>query len=134
MKIKKASAKIWRAKLNQPFKIATGAHSILENVLFSIELEDGTKGYGEAPVATHITGETVAETLANLQKCAAMIRGQNLCDYEKFYPKWEKLFKTNKSAMAAAEMAIFDALTRMLKLPFWKCCRDLIGIWPQRVQ
>lgn len=121
MKIKKASAKIWRGELNQPFKIATGAHSILENVLLSIELEDGTCGYGEAPVATHITGETVARTLANLKECAAALRGRSIFDYTEFYPGWEKLFTRNKCAMAAAEMAVFDALTRHLKMPFWKC-------------
>lgn len=121
MKIKKASAEIWRAKLNQPFKIATGAHSILENVLFRIQLEDGTWGYGEAPVATHITGETVAQTLANLKVCAQKIRGRSIGHYEQFYPEWEKLFKKNKCAMAAAEMAVLDALTRTLHIPLWKC-------------
>ena len=121
MRIIKATARIWRARLNQPFKIATGAHAILENVLFSIELEDGTKGYGEAPVATHITGETVQKTLANLKKCAEKIRGRNLHDYSKFYPSWERLFKKNKCGMAAAEMAVLDALTRYLKIPLWKC-------------
>lgn len=121
MKIKNASAKIWRASLNQPFKIATGAHSILENVLLSIELEDGTCGYGEAPVATHITGETVSQTLSNLKKCASQIQGKSIFDYTEFYSVWEKLFKNNKCAMAAAEMAVFDALTKRLKMPFWKC-------------
>ncbi len=121
MKIKKASAKIWCAELNQPFKIATGAHSVLENVLLSVELEDGTRGYGEAPVATHITGETVAQTLANLKAAAAFICGESIFAYEDFYPEWEKLFKKNKCAMAAAEMAVFDALTRKLEIPFWKC-------------
>ncbi len=124
MKIKKASAKIWRAELNQPFKIATGAHSILENVLLAVELEDGTRGYGEAPVATHITGETVKQTLANLKKCAEQIQGRSIFDYADFYPAWEKLFKENKCGMAAAEMAVFDALTRKLKMPFWKCFGD----------
>ncbi len=121
MKIKKAAAKIWRARLRQPFKIATGAHSILENVLFEIELENGMKGYGEAPVATHITGETIRQTLQNLKKCSRQICGKNIFDYAEFYLGWKKLFKNNHCALAAAEMAVLDALTRKLGIPFWKC-------------
>lgn len=124
MKIKKASAEIWKAKLNQPFKIASGAHTILENVLFSIELEDGTCGYGEAAVATHITGETVAKTFKNLEAVARWIRGHSVLDYAELYRDMSPKLSGNKCALAAVEMAVLDALTRGLKIPLWKCFGD----------
>ena len=68
--ITKTSVKFFQAPLYQPFRVATGQHDHLENILFTIELKDGTKGYGEAAVATHITGETVDKTLENLKHIA----------------------------------------------------------------
>ena len=74
--IVKTSVKFFQAPLNQPFRIATGQHDHLENILFTIELKDGTKGYGEAAVATHITGETIEQTLKNLKGIAHWLKGK----------------------------------------------------------
>ena len=79
--IQKAGAKIWRAKLVRPFSIAKGQHDLLENVLFSIERSDGIRGFGEAAVATHITGETVQETLKNLKAAAGAVVGLGLLGF-----------------------------------------------------
>ena len=71
--IVKTSIKFFQAPLNQTFRIACGQHNRLENILFAIELKDGTKGYGEAAVATHITGETIEQTLKNLKGYEGLI-------------------------------------------------------------
>ncbi|MFH1208813.1 MAG: enolase C-terminal domain-like protein [Candidatus Omnitrophota bacterium] len=118
--IQKAKARIWRAKLVRPFSTAKGQHDLLENVLFLIELSDGVRGSGEAAVATHITGETVHETLKNLKEAARSIAGLGLEAFseiaEEFKMKWAK----NKCALAALEMALLDAATREKKIPLWK--------------
>jgi L-Ala-D/L-Glu epimerase len=118
--IKQAGARIWRAKLVRPFSTAKGQHDLLENVLFSIELSNGIRGFGEAAVATHITGETVRETLQNLKNAARSIVGLGFEAFpeivEEFKMKWPK----NKCALAALEMAFLDAATRERKMPFWK--------------
>ncbi len=76
--IRKSGAKIWRARLVRPFSTAKGQHDLLENVLFSLELSGGVRGFGEAAVATHITGETVQETLKNLKEASRAIVGRGL--------------------------------------------------------
>ena len=65
--IKNCLIKPLQAKLISPFRTALGQHDSLENLAFYVELSDGTKGFGEAAVASHITGETLQATHANLE-------------------------------------------------------------------
>jgi L-alanine-DL-glutamate epimerase-like enolase superfamily enzyme len=116
----KASVKIICAPLSQPFRVATGQHDQLENILFTIELKDGIKGHGEAAVATHITGETIEQTLKNLKGIAIWLKGRSIADYLDISAALHERLPRNKSAVAAVEMAIFDALTRYLRIPLWR--------------
>ena len=118
--IVKTSVKFFQAPLYQPFRVASGQHDHLENILFTIELKDGTKGHGEAAVATHITGETIEQTLKNLKGIAIWLKGKAIEDYLEFRRNLHERLPHNKSAVAAVEMAIFDALTRYLRIPLWR--------------
>jgi L-alanine-DL-glutamate epimerase-like enolase superfamily enzyme len=118
--IAKISVKFFQAPLDQPFRTARGQHDRLENILFTIELKDGTKGYGEAAVATHITGETIDETLKNLNGIAFWLKGKAIGDYLDISAQLHERLGANQSALAAVEMAIFDALTRYLRIPLWR--------------
>ncbi len=120
VRIRKAEARIWRAKLVRPFSIAKGQHDLLENVLFSIELSQGVRGFGEAPVATHITGETVSGTLHNLQKAAREISGREWGSLRDISAEYRKKFSGNTCALAALEMALLDATTRSQGIPLWR--------------
>lgn len=118
--IKKANARIWRAKLVCPFSTAKGQHDQLENVLFSVKLSSGVSGFGEAAVAAHITGETVPETLKNLKGAASRVIGRGLPEFPAIAEEFRKEFSKNKCALAAVEMALLDAATREKKIPFWR--------------
>lgn len=120
MKIKKVTVQPWKAKLKTPFTIATGSHASLDNLLFTLELENGIKGYGEACVATHITGETVAGTRKTLLQIAQLLQGRRITEYLELFVELEELTAKNHCALAAAEMAMLDAFTRLLKEPLWK--------------
>ncbi len=120
MIIKNAQVSLLHAPLNQPFRIATGQHNSLENVLLVVTLSDGTKGYGEAAVATHITGETIPQTVKNLKIAATYLRGQDIGNYLTMSTYVHSLFTNNMAAVAAVEMALVDALTRHLNMPLWK--------------
>src|SRR5205809_1119273 len=120
MTIKNIRVSLLRAPLNQPFRIATGQHDVLENVLLTLVLSNGIKGFGEAAVANHITGETIPQTVNNLNIMAAYLRGQNIGDYLTMCAYAHTLFSNNKSAAAAVEMALFDALSKHLKIPLWR--------------
>ena len=120
MIIKHARVSLLRAPLNQPFRIATGQHDSLENVLLTLTLSDGTKGYGEAAVASHITGETIPQTVKNLNVLGEYLCGQDIGNYLSLSGYAHNLLSNNMSALAAVEMALLDALTRHLNMPLWK--------------
>jgi len=117
--IRKADAKIWQAKLTRPFAIAKGQHDLLENVLFSLELSGGVRGFGEAAVATHITGETVQETLRHMKVAAHSVVGRKLSEFPRIAEEFKDKLAKNKCALAALEMALLDAATRVKKIPLW---------------
>lgn len=122
--IAKTSVRSFQASLYQPFRVATGQHDHLENILFTIELKDGTKGHGEAAVATHITGETIEQTLKNLKSIAIWLKGKAVEDYLDISAELHERLPHNKSAVAAVEVAIMDALTRYLHIPLWRLWTD----------
>ncbi len=113
-----------RAPLNQPFRTSLGTHDRMENALFVLELADGTRGYGEAGIAPHITGETLAQTMQSLQKVGAQLVGKPVTDYLTIISQWHEGLAANKAALAAVEGALLDALTRQLRIPLWKFFGD----------
>ena len=118
-----------QAPLIQPFRTALGSHDTLDNLLFVLTLADGTKGYGEAAVATHITGETLGATRRNLQSAARWLAGQDVRDVWHISGTLPERWNNNPAMIAAVEMALFDALTRQFGCPLWKLfgprCRKL---------
>jgi len=120
MNVVSASAIQLQAKLTEPFRTAFGQHDILDNILFSIELDNGMQGYGEAAIATHITGETVQKTLQNLNQIARRMVGRNISDHIQILNDYREMLTSNRSALAAIEMAVMDARTRSQKMPLWK--------------
>ncbi len=129
MRIDKAQVLPLQAPLIQPFRTALGSHDTLDNLLFVMTLDDGTKGYGEAAVATHITGETLAATRANLRSAGEWLAGKDARDYEKILTVLHERLSSNPAAVAAVETALFDALTRRRGIPLWRAfgprCRKL---------
>jgi len=128
--IQKAEAKIWHAKLRVPFSTAKGQHDLLENVLFSVTLSNGICGFGEAAIATHITGETLEETLKNLKEAARQVVGRSFSEFPALAEHFKDQCPRNRCALAAVEMALLDALTRQKKMPLWRA----FGVRPQKLQ
>jgi L-Ala-D/L-Glu epimerase / N-acetyl-D-glutamate racemase len=115
-----AVAAVIRAPLVTPFRIATGQHDELANVFLRLRTSDGICGYGEAAVATHITGETVAATLANLQAAAAAVRGRRIDAPEEVCREFAPVFAGNHAGLAALEMALLDVSARVQGIPFYR--------------
>ncbi len=118
--IKKCLVKPLQADLITPFRTALGQHDRLENLSFVMELSDGTQGWGEAAVATHITGETLPATQNSLEEIAQHLRGKSVASYLAISAYLHEKFPKNKSAVAAVETALLDALTQQLNIPLWK--------------
>jgi len=117
--IDEAVATVIRSPLVTPFRIATGQHDELENVFLRLRTSDGICGYGEAAVASHITGETVAATLANLQTAAAALQGRRINDPVETCRELSPAFSDNHAALAALEMALLDICSRIREIPFY---------------
>jgi len=128
--IKDCRVNILKAGLIQPFRIATGQHSSLENVAITIELKNGKKGTGEAAIATHITGETVKETVENLRKSAFDLQGRDVRDYLGISAAYREKLQKNKSALAAIETALLDAFAKEMNVPLWR----LFGPRPDKLR
>lgn len=128
--IKKTKVRMLHASLIQPFRTAQGDHDQLENLLFILTLTDGTQGYGEAAIATHITGETVTDSKRHLQEAGRWLVGKDIRDYLTISAQCHECWSRNPAAIAAVEMAILDALTHQLGIPLWK----LFGSRPQRLK
>ncbi len=120
MKIHKFSVAHLKAPLVQPFRIATGQHDSLDNLVCQMELSSGTIGIGEAAIATHITGETKEETIKNLKSVGKSLVGKDALDYLKISAELHERLPKNQSAIAAIEIALADAMTKELHIPLWK--------------
>lgn len=122
--IKKIDVSVLKAPLIQPFRTALGEHKELENLLFTIELDNGIKGYGEAAIATHITGETLEATRKNLVGVGKDMLKKDPRDYLGMSAFLHKKFAANKAAVCAIEMALLDALGKRAQMPLWRMFGD----------
>lgn len=105
--------------LEAPFTIAIGAKYHIENVLVTIQLENGMEGYGEAAPLEPINGENQATVLATLQSCAGFLKGQDVSQFRQVSKHLKKVFWAQVTARCAIEMAMIDAFTRSLNLPLY---------------
>lgn len=118
--MEKAEVFVLRAPLSSPFRIATGQHDRLENVYLRLRSSNGEVGFGEAAIATHITGETVAFTMQNLKRVAAKIVGYDISNPLVVGMEFRPYFKNNHAGLAAFEMAVLDVYARSRQVPFWR--------------
>lgn len=107
--------------LHVPFGIAGGAQAMANNALATIELADGTRGYGEAAPLPPYNGETQADALTALRSAAAWIAGRDPRDWRALGAEFARRSPIpSGSARCALEMALLDALTRHMGLPLVK--------------
>ncbi|NLI09528.1 MAG: dipeptide epimerase [Elusimicrobia bacterium] len=130
LEIEKVKVGALRSPLIMPFTISSGSHKILENVYLEITLKNGIKGFGEAPIASHITGESFSKTAENLKKFAVKTKGYSLSNYLRVIIKAEEELENNRAALFALQTAVCDAFCKSLKIPMWK----FYGNKPKKVQ
>src|SRR5215467_11749531 len=105
--------------LLEPFTIATGSSSEAQNVLITITLNDGTRGYGECAPFSPSTGETQETALAAARGCAALIQSQDAAHWRKLSKLMYSVYFSQATARAGMEMALLDALTRSYGIPLY---------------
>jgi L-alanine-DL-glutamate epimerase-like enolase superfamily enzyme len=118
--IKKVSVEPVNIPLDEPFTISIGTQYSIENVIVTIELENGIKGYGEAAPFAPINGENQSTVLATLDSCKDYIIGSDASAYKAISKSLKSVFWAQVTARCAIEMALLDAFTRSLDIPLYK--------------
>ncbi len=105
--------------LKRPFGIATGAQHACDNVLVTVELEDGTLGRGEAAPFEAVSGETQAALMDAIPAAARALVGRDAREWRALASEMKPALPRTPSLRCALETALLDALLRRARMPFW---------------
>jgi L-alanine-DL-glutamate epimerase-like enolase superfamily enzyme len=117
--IRRLTARPLDIPLHGPFGIAGGAQDIAHCVLVSLELTDGTMGYGEAAPFTPYNGETQTGVLHTLEQVRASVEGADVREWRRIAALLAAQAPGSGAARCAIETAVLDALTRHSQMPLW---------------
>jgi len=117
--IRSLSATDLNIPLHKPFGIAGGAQDLARNLLITVELGDGTRGYGEAAPFPAFNGETQAIARAAVAAASSTVEGADAREWRKIAGALRSAIGPIGSAQCAIETAILDALTRRANMPLW---------------
>ncbi len=107
-------------EMDEPFPIALGVMTHLDNALVTIVLENGIEGYGEAAPILQLNGENQATIIGTLNSCRDFLVGQEISNYRSIAYTLKSLFWAQVTARCAIEMALLDAYTKSLGMPFYR--------------
>jgi L-alanine-DL-glutamate epimerase-like enolase superfamily enzyme len=117
--IRSLDARLLDLPLLEPFGISRGAQHHAHNLLVTIELEDGTRGLGEAAPFPAFDGETQTATRAAIEFARPRLLGADVRGWREISRELALAAPHSGSARCAVEMAVLDALGRHLGLPLW---------------
>ena len=104
-----------------PFGISSGVQVTAKNVLVTVELADGTRGYGEAAPFAAYNGETQAGALRVLRQAREWLPSRNARAWRSLSAEFCKRGGRNcGAAQCAFETALLDALKRQERVPLWR--------------
>lgn len=105
--------------LHTPFAISSETTTVTDNFWVKVVLDNGVEGWGEAAPSPTLTGETARTIEAALKEAKSLLTGQparwRLCTY-----MLQQNIGAQKSACAAVEVALLDALTKLKGVPLWQ--------------
>jgi len=117
--IRSLSATDLNIPLHRPFGIAGGVQDLARNLLVTVELDDGTRGYGEAAPLPPFNGETQPIARAAVAAATSTVEGADVREWRKIASALRSAIGPIGSAQCAIETAILDALTRRANMPLW---------------
>ena len=120
MKIRRITTDLVTIPLKQVFRTALRTVDTLENVLVSVETDDGLTGYGSGAPTAVITGETVGSIEAAIAHLAGALEGLDLRQHELVFQRLNNCLVGNSSAKAAVDMALHDLLAKSLGIPLYR--------------
>jgi L-alanine-DL-glutamate epimerase-like enolase superfamily enzyme len=118
-------------RLAEPYSIAYETIHETTNVFLRVETNQGIVGHGCAAPDEQVTGERSEGVLKSLNDVVApTIQGSDPLRPVMLLEKLKPLLKLQPSALAAADMALYDILGKTAGLPLWK----LLGGYRDRIR
>ncbi len=110
--------------LHKPFGIAGGVQPVAQAALVTVELADGTRGFGEAAPLPVYNGETRDGAIEAVLAARAGVVGEDVRAWRRVAANVEKVAgpgrpKPSGAARCAIETAVLDAMTRRVNMPLW---------------
>jgi len=131
MKIKHLEAWPVSMRLSEPYTISYETVESTTNVFLRIETDHGIVGYGCAAPDLQITGETAESVLrAVADVISPSIKGSDALRTAMLTERLDPLLKSQPSALACVDMALYDILGKASGLPLWK----LLGGFRDRIR
>jgi L-alanine-DL-glutamate epimerase-like enolase superfamily enzyme len=130
MEITKVEAIPFRIPLKMTTTWATGTQDAAEHILVKIHTDEGVTGVAEAPPRPTIYGESIQSIKFAIDHWfGPMVVGLNPYETEKAWDKFSSIV-SNPTAKAAVDMAMYDIIGKMLRLP----CYKLFGGWTDKIR
>ena len=108
-------------KLAEPYTIAYETVTTADNVFLRLETSSGIMGYGCAAPDLSVTGETVDTVMASCRDVIVpAFKGSDPLRPAMLMMRIRKHLKAHPSAMAMADMALFDVMGKAAGLPLYK--------------
>jgi muconate cycloisomerase len=117
MRIKSLTPITLDLPLANPIKLSDMEIATSENVLVRLEADDGLVGWGEAPTAPTMTGETAARLVAAIDYLAPAIVGRAFDDPAALVEAMDGRLYGNESAKSAIEVAMYDLAGKASGVP-----------------
>jgi L-alanine-DL-glutamate epimerase-like enolase superfamily enzyme len=118
MKITKLTAFRKDLKLKKPYTIAYETCTEANNVFLEIELENGVTGIGAAATSEFVFGESLENTLSNLQsEIVQKWVGRDIRHFRSVIAEARSLFPHHPATCAAVDIALHDAFCKYLGIP-----------------
>jgi L-Ala-D/L-Glu epimerase len=112
-RIEKVTARPLDVAMKKPFGIAGGAQHEAKNVLVTLELTDGTCGWGEGAPFPAFNGETQERVLRACRNAGPLLEGCDLHATSELRERVKTSCSDSPSAACAIETAIVDARARL---------------------
>lgn len=106
--------------MTKPVKMAFEEVRSTENALVRLETKDGVVGWGDAPSAPTMTGETLESMVAAVRYLSPRLEGMPADEIEAVMSRADQYLFGNLAAKSAIEMALHDALGRATGRPIYE--------------
>jgi len=120
MRIESIRTHIFKAPLKTPFVTALRRVDALEDLIVTIECDDGSVGFGEGAPTPQITGETIGSMTAAIEFIAPHLVGKEIDDFDTLLQRVHHTIVRNTTAKSALEIALYDLKAKSQKEPLYR--------------